>query len=45
MGVSWYEAKASIVRDAIRTYLAHQSMSLPQLRKSYRDNLTLNEGR
>ncbi|MFZ5990186.1 MAG: IS701 family transposase, partial [Deinococcota bacterium] len=22
-GVSWYEAKASIVREAIRSYLAH----------------------
>jgi hypothetical protein len=24
MGVSWYEAKTAIVRDAIRTYLAHR---------------------
>lgn len=23
-GVSWYEAKTAIVRDAIRTYLAHR---------------------
>jgi hypothetical protein len=32
-GVSWYEAKASIVREA-RSYLAHPSTSFSQLRKS-----------
>ena len=35
-GMSWYEAKAAIVRDAIRSYLAHPIfMSSIQLRKSY----------
>jgi len=28
-GVSWYEAKAAIVRDAIRSYLAHPNLCPP----------------
>ena len=28
-GVSWYEAKLSIIRDAIRWYLAHPTYALP----------------
>jgi len=28
-GISWYEAKAEIVRAAVRTYLAHPTIVLP----------------
>ena len=28
-GVSWYEAKLSIIRDAIRSHLAHPTYVLP----------------
>jgi hypothetical protein len=28
-GVSWYEAKAGLIRSAIRSYLAHPSYILP----------------
>lgn len=28
-GISWLEAKASIIRDAVRSYLAHPSIRLP----------------
>ncbi len=28
-GVSWYEAKTAIIRDAIRSYLAHPFYQLP----------------
>jgi hypothetical protein len=28
-GISWYKAKLSIIRDAVRTYLAHSIYVLP----------------
>ena len=28
-GISWAEAKAAIVRDAVRAYLAHPTINLP----------------
>ncbi|NKQ39683.1 MAG: IS4/IS5 family transposase, partial [Methanosarcinales archaeon] len=29
-GISWFEAKTSIIRDAIRSYLAHPVYTLPR---------------
>jgi putative transposase len=28
-GISWVEAKANVIRDAVRAYLAHPSICLP----------------
>ena len=47
-GVSWYEAKLSIVRDAIRSYLAHPAYALPSncvSPKSFRYRWRYDDGR
>jgi hypothetical protein len=30
LGVSWFQAKLDVIRDAVRIYLANPSMRLPQ---------------
>ena len=30
LGMSWFQAKTDVIRDAVRTYLAHPNMRLPK---------------